>query len=112
MVEGLKLGYLRDFDSFEGGQVLVSVCRTFKNIIEVYEKIMHARLVEDIGDSENKYFLNCHLFGTSKLGDNFYINLALFSGEEINLSITIRSRDKAVKDIIYKELLHSKFTEI
>ena len=52
------------------------------------------------------------MFGTSKLGDNFYINVALFSGEEINLSITIRSKDKAVKDIIYKELLSKKFSEI
>ena len=70
---------------------------------------MRAKLVEDINSQENRYFLNCHLFGTSKLGDTFYINLALFSGDEINLSITIRSRDKAVKDIIYKELLNNKF---
>ena len=82
------------------------------DIIHVYEKIMHARLVEDLSSKENRYFLNCHLFGTSKLGDNFYINLALFSGEDINLSITIRSKDQAVKDIIYKELLNNKFTDI
>ena len=56
--------------------------------------------------------MNCHLFGTSKLGDNFYINLALFSGDEINLSITVRSKDKAVKDIIYKELLNNKFVDV
>jgi hypothetical protein len=36
--------------------------------------------------------------------------LALFAGDEINLSITIRSKDKAVKDIIYKELLKKKIT--
>lgn len=40
------------------------------------------------------------------------MNLALFAGEEINLSITIRSRDKAVKDIVYKELLLRKFSEV
>jgi len=28
--------------------------------------------------------------------------LALFSGEDTNLSATIRSKDKAVRDIIYK----------
>lgn len=42
------------------------------------------------------------MFGSSKIGDNFYVNVALFEGEEINVSITIRSKDKAVKDIIYK----------
>ena len=73
---------------------------------------MHAKLVENIQSKENKYFLNCHLFGTSKLGDNFYINLALFSGDQINLSITIRSKDKAVKDIIYKQLINNKFTDV
>jgi hypothetical protein len=52
------------------------------------------------------------MFGTSKVGDNFFINLALFSGDDINLSITIRSKDKAVKDIIYKEVLNKKFTDI
>jgi hypothetical protein len=46
------------------------------------------------------------------LGENFYINLALFSGDEVNLSITIRSKDKAVRDIIYKELLKKKFSEV
>lgn len=73
---------------------------------------MHAKLVEEINQKENQYFLNVHMFGTSKLGDNFYINVALFSGDEINLSITIRSKDKAVKDIIYKELLNRKFTDV
>jgi hypothetical protein len=48
----------------------------------------------------------------SKLGDNFYVNLALFSGDDINLSITIRSKDKAVKDIVYKELLNNRLTDI
>ena len=46
------------------------------------------------------------------MGENFFINLALFSGDDINLSITIRSRDKAVKDIIYKELLNNKFIDV
>ena len=73
---------------------------------------MHAKLVENISAKQNKYFLNCHLFGTSKLGDDFYVNLALFSGDEINLSITVRSKDKAVKDIIYKELLNNKFVDV
>lgn len=41
---------------------------------------MHAKLVGDMTESENQYFLNCHLFGRSKLGENFYINFALFSG--------------------------------
>ena len=86
-------------------------CRTFDSIIRFYEKTMHARLVGDISSKENRYFLNCHLFGTSKLGDDFYINLALFSGDDINLSITIRSRDKAVKDIIHKELLNNRFVD-
>jgi hypothetical protein len=63
-------------------------------------------------DNDNQYFLNSHLFGKSKLGENFYINLALFSGDELNLSITIRSKDKAVRDIIHKELLKKKFTEL
>ena len=86
--------------------------RTFNTLIRIYERILHAKLVEDISSKENRYFLNCHLFGTSKLGDNFYINLALFSGDDINLSITIRSKDKAVKDIIYKELLAKKLNEM
>lgn len=73
---------------------------------------MHAKLVGDISGHENEYFLNCHLFGKSKLGENFYINLALFAGDDINLSITIRSRDKAVRDIIHKELLKRKFVEV
>lgn len=72
---------------------------------------MHARLVEDLQSKENRYFLNCHLFGTSKLGDDFYINLALFSGDDINISITIRSKDRAVKDIIYKELLNNRYKD-
>lgn len=46
------------------------------------------------------------------MGDDFYVNLALFSGDEINLSITVRSKDKAVKDIIYKELLNNKFVDV
>ena len=54
--------------------------------------------------------MNCHLYGRSALGDNFYVNLALFAGEEINLSVKIRSKDKAVKDILYKELVNRKIT--
>lgn len=55
--------------------------------------------------------MNCHLFGKSKLGENFFVNLALFAGENINISATIRSKDKAVRDIIYKELLNKKNIE-
>ncbi len=74
--------------------------------------MLHARLIGDISNNENQYFLNCHLFGKSKLGENFFINLALFAGESINLSATIRSKDKAVRDIIYKELLKKKNVEL
>jgi hypothetical protein len=36
------------------------------------------------------------------------VNLALFAGDSIHLSATIRSKDKAVRDIIYKELLSKR----
>lgn len=39
------------------------------------------------------------------------MNIALFSGESVHLSATIRSKDKAVRDIIYKELLNKKNVE-
>jgi hypothetical protein len=52
------------------------------------------------------------LFGKSKLGENFFVNLALFAGERIHLSATIRSKDKAVRDIIYKELLSKRNLEL
>ena len=64
--------------------------------------MLHGRLVEEIGQDQEQYFLNCHLFGKSKLGENFLINLALFQGEQVHLSVTIRSKDKAVSDIIHK----------
>lgn len=70
--------------------------------------MLHARLVGDVSEQENQYFLNCHLFGKSKLGENFFVNLALFAGEAVHLSATIRSKDKAVRDIIYKELLSKR----
>lgn len=102
MGKSRKLSELLNDHPAQIRQVLLILSRTFQSIIRVYEKILHAKLVDNIANNENHYFLNCHLFGTSKLGDNFYINLALFSGDEINLSITIRSKDKAVKDILYK----------
>jgi hypothetical protein len=52
------------------------------------------------------------LFGKSKLGENFFVNLALFAGDAIHLSATIRSKDKAVRDIIYKELLNKKHAHL
>jgi hypothetical protein len=70
--------------------------------------MLHARLVGEVGQGENQYFLNCHLFGKSKLGENFLVNLALFAGEAVHLTATIRSKDKAVRDIIYKQLLQKK----
>lgn len=65
----------------------------------------------EMGEHAEQYFLNCHLFGKSKLGENFLINLALFQGQETHLSATIRSKDKAVSDIIHKELLRRKFVD-
>lgn len=84
------------------------ICRTFASIVHAYEKMLHARLVGEISPNQDQYFLNCHLFGKSKLGENFFVNLALFWGESISLSATIRSKDKAVRDIIYKQLLNKK----
>jgi hypothetical protein len=40
------------------------------------------------------------------------VNLALFAGESVHLSATIRSKDKAVRDIIYKELLSKKHAHL
>ena len=43
---------------------------------------MHAKCVEALEESEEseEYFMNCHLYGKSKLGEDFLVNVALFSG--------------------------------
>lgn len=92
----------------KAGRYVIAYQRTFATIIQAYEKVLHARLVGDTALDQNQYFLNCHLFGKSKLGENFFVNLSLFAGEATSLSVTIRSKDKAVRDIIYKELLSKK----
>jgi hypothetical protein len=76
------------------------------------EKTLHAYRIPDAGQQANQYFYNCHLYGRSKLGENFLVNLALFSGETINFSATIRSKDKAVRDIIHRQLQAQNLQEL
>lgn len=53
--------------------------------------------------------MNCHLYGKSKLGEDLLINVALFTGEVISSTITIRSKERAVQEIIEKEILKCNF---
>ena len=46
------------------------------------------------------------------IGENFLVTLALFSGETINFSATIRSKDKAVRDIIHRQLQAQNLQEL
>jgi hypothetical protein len=88
--------------------------RSFKRIIEFYEEQLHAKCVEALeedGEIE-EYFMNCHFYGKSKLGEDFLVNVALFSGEEISSTVTIRSKDQAVQEIIHKQLLKCNFNSL
>ena len=53
--------------------------------------------------------MNCRLYGKSKLGEDLLINVALFTGEVISSTITIRSKERAVQEIIEKEILKCNF---
>jgi len=56
--------------------------------------------------------MNCHLYGKSKLGEDLLINVALFTGEVISSTITIRSKEQAVQEIIEKEIVKCNFNEL
>jgi hypothetical protein len=60
-------------------------------------------------EEDDEYFVNCHLYGRSKLGEDFLVNVALFAGEQVNSTVTIRSKDQAVQEIIHKELVKCNF---
>lgn len=75
---------------------------------------MHVKSVESLEEKEEEeeYFMNCHLYGKSKLGEDLLINVALFTGETINSTITIRSKEQAVQEIIEKEISKCHFNEL
>ena len=75
---------------------------------------MHVKSVESLEEKEEEeeYFMNYHLYGKSKLGEDLLINVALFTGETINSTITIRSKEQAVQEIIEKEISKCNFNEL
>ena len=49
-------------------------------MIEKCEKALRVYAVQKYNETEEEYFLNMQFYGKSKLGEDFFLNLALFKG--------------------------------
>lgn len=85
--------------------MLVPIFRAFRSIVKHFEKELHLKLVEEVPDDyKEDYFLNCHLFGKSALGEDVFVSMSLFAGEMTTITFHVRSKDKALINIMHSQI--------
>lgn len=61
------------------------------DVIRQHEKFLHSKAI-DFLDSPADHFVNAHIYGRSKFGEDFLITLVIVRGERLNLSYSIKAK--------------------
>ena len=68
-------------------------------MIHQHEKFLHSKAI-DFSESPDDHFVNVHIYGRSKLGEDFLITLVVVRGERLNLSYSIKAKEKEMAEMI------------
>lgn len=73
------------------------------DVIRQHEKFLHSKAI-DFSETPEDRFVNVHIYGRSKLGEDFLITLMVVRGERLILSYSIKANEKEMVESIANKL--------
>jgi hypothetical protein len=75
------------------------------DVLRQHEKFLNSKVI-DSSETYDDHFINVHIYGKSKLGEDFLITLVIVKDEErILLSYVIKAKEKEMVEMIASKLL-------